>query len=268
MNNIKSKNGRFSRFLDKINIFKHIKNSLKRKYKKTNMFNVVIATLSICLLLSVSVLFGYSILNGGLVVASSKQAVDCYYLVEANCFEEYQDAVEYSAEIMQKGGAGYISYDKGFRVFVAGYLSKSEAKSVADNLNIDTAKVYELTLGSFDKTNTDMDSIIKNNIIAFKYSIENLNNVLINYSKGEIDEEKVKDYVMLVNEEIEQQIDNFNSNFYQSDDMYKYKSYLVEFKDCFSTILKLDCTSTEFSSLARYQELTAMFCLKKMLNIV
>jgi len=254
--------GWLNHLLKKINIFKKL-----NQKTKPSLYGVVVCVSCVCLLLAVSILFGYSMLNGGLVVASGKQTNESYFLVEANCFEEYQQAVDFSAEIRQKGGAGYIFYDQGFRVFVAGYLTKKDAQSVADGLNYENCKVFELSLDTFKKTdNSTIDNVKKNNIIAFKYAIENLNVVLQEYSKNKIDEEKVKQNITLAKEEIDQQIDNFEENFFKSNEMYKYREYLAEFKSCFDTILKLDCSNFEFSSLARYQEISAMFCLKKILS--
>ena len=240
--------------------------------KNINPLNAVLILCGIILLGSVSVLFGYTLCNNGLIVASAKQNVGTYYLVEADCFTDYDEAVEFSKVVQAQGGAGYIRFDDGFHVFLSGYKSENDAKSVLNKLEeYENKKIYTLSIDEFNSDNgfsTNINNVIKNNIIAFKYSIENLNNVLIDFDKGEIDETKVKNTCVLILEELQQQIDKFMDNYWLNSTMLKYKNYIHEFYDMIDAVVNLEVSGVEFSSIVKYQEIGCMFKLQDILKIV
>ena len=224
------------------------------------------------LLLTVSVLFGYSISTGGLVVANSKQTSESYYLIELDCFESFDEASAFAKSIQTKGGAGFVRYDDGFKVFSSAYLNMDDAKSVLTKLTeYENAKIYTLNLPTFNNDNgleNAVNKVIKNNLISFKYSIENLSILLNKLDKNEIDEVKFKENLVLIKEEVELQIEKFLDVFTKSTTMYKYKSYLYEFLDEINKMQQLDSTGSEFSSLCHYSEISLIYCLDKILQLV
>lgn len=250
-------------------------NKLKTIFSKIKRISPLNAILILCfcvLLGSVSVLFGYALCNNGLIIASSKHSVSGYYLIEANCFSDYDEAVNFSTELRGQGGAGYIRFDNGYRVFLSGYLTEKDARTVCDKIEGEySLKIYNLSIDEFDFDNglgQSVNSVIKNNIISFKYAIENLNNVLIEFDKGSKDEVDVKNCCILILEELGQQIDKFMDYYTINSAMIKYKNYIHEFYDMFDKIVNLEVNGIEFSAIVRYQEIGCMFKLQDILNIV
>ena len=246
--------------------------NLFSRLKKIGSFNLIICIAGIMLLLTVSVLFGYGITSKGLIQASSKQVNESYYLLELDCFENYIKAKEFAKTIQNKGGAGFISYDNGFKVFASAYNSYDEAeKVITKQTEYKNAKVYKLNLASFNANNglsTEQNKIIKNNIISFKYCIENYASILNKLNKNEIDEAKFKEHLVLIQEEIEIQTEKFNSIFTQSSTMYKYKNYLLEFLQNVTDIISLNLTGLNFKALAHYNHISLIYCLNKILTLV
>ena len=245
---------------------------IKERIKRLGLLNVILFSCGLILLGSVSVLFGYALCNNGLILASSKQNVGQYYLIELDKFNDYNQAIEFSAQVTKQGGAGFIRFDDGYRVFLAGYLNKKDAESVLNKTEgYERAKIYTLYIDEFDFDNgfgNATNQIIKNNIVAFKCAIESLNNVLIEFDSGKKTENDVKNCCLMINEELNQQIDKFLDNYYLSSDMLNYKHHILEFYDLIDNIQKLDVVGKEFSVVARYQEIGCMFLLQTILNLV
>jgi len=246
--------------------------SFFKRIKNSNPFNIIIAIAGIMLLVSISVLFGYSISTGGLVVANSKQSTECYYLIEIDSFEKFADASNFATNLQAKGGAGFIKYDENFKVFSSAYQNYEDAKNVLDKLSeYKNAKIYTFKMASFNNDNgleDKINKVIKNNIISIKYSIENLSKILIELDKNQIDENKFKEKIILIKEEIELQIEKFLDVFYKSSTMYKYKSYMYEFLNEIEDILKTDLNDHEFSSICHYKHISLVCILDKILQTV
>lgn len=242
------------------------------KIKKVSPINAILILCGVVLLGSVSVLFGYTFCNNGLIIASSKQNVSDYYLIQADCFNDYDEAVNFSKQVQSRGGAGFIRFDDGFRVFVAGYQTEKEAVSVLNKIDgFSNKKVYALKVDEFNFDNgfsQNINAVFKNNIISFKYAIESLNEILIKFDKGEKSEIDVKNCCMLILEELEQQIDRFMNNYVKDYSMIKYKNYINEFYDMIEVVTDLTCEGNEFSAIVKYQEIGCMFKLQDILKIV
>lgn len=240
--------------------------------KKIGTINFILIICSIVLLGSVSVLFGYTFCNNGLIVASSKQSVEEYYLIEADCFEDYDEALQYSKVIQKGGGAGLIRYDNGFKVFLSGYCNKEEAESVFNKLEgVENKKLYTLSLDKFNQVNgfsQNINVVFKNNILAFKYAIESFNKTIIEFDKGEKSELDLKSNCVLILEELQQQIDRFLSNYVKNSTMIRYKSYIYEFYDMVERVISLDSEGLEFSSVIKYQCIACMFKMQDILKLV
>lgn len=240
--------------------------------KRVSVLNLVLVCCCVVLFATMSVLFGYSLCNNGLIIASSKQNVGSYYLIEVDKFEDYDSAVNYASNLKKQGGAGYVRYDKGHRVFLSAYLTKDDANSVVSKLEgFNNACIYSLKIDDFDLDNgleKGVNKVIRNNIISFKCAIENINNVLIEFDKGEKQEIDVKNCCLLILEELTLQIDKFMDVYYLSTTMVNYKNNINEFYNLINEITKLDCLNLEFSSICRYQEISCMFTFKKILELV
>lgn len=246
---------------------------LKNKLKKISTLNLVLIIASAMLLLTSSVMFGYSFCSGGLVIASNKQFVNGYYLVEVDCVQDYEQAIELSSQIQNRGGAGYIRYDKGWHIFASGYCSNDDAKSVAEKLKPEysNAKVYNLNIEDFDFNNgfsQNVNQIFKNNILSFKYAIENIDRVLIQYDNNEASILNVKNVAILNLEEIDKQIDKFLDTYTRDTTFIKYKSYILEFRDYINKITTVKAEDYEFSKLVQYQKISCMFSLQKILELI
>ena len=243
--------------------------TFKNKCKKLFNFNGFVCLCGILILLMFSILFGYSITSGNLVLASGKTNVSSYYLIEADCTNDYNTALEIASQVQEKGGAGYIRFDEGYHIFISAYLTEKDAKSVMNKVG--GASIYALNLSEFDFNNgfsQNVNQIFKNNIICFKYSLENLNKLITQFDKGEINISQLKSNCLLIIEEIDIQIEKFEDIFYQDSTMYKYKNYMLEFKSNFNSILDLDNENTEFSRTVKYLEISNMFCFKKILDLI
>lgn len=247
-------------------------NKIKSFFKKVSFINTILILCAVILLSSVSVLFGYTLCNNGLIVASSKQSVSGYYLIEANCFEEYDEAVEYSVKQKSQGGAGFIRFDDGFRVFLAGYKTENEASNVISKLEgYENKRIYNLAIDEFNFDNgfsQNINAVIRNNIISFKYAIESFNNILIDFDKGQKSEVDVKSCCVLILEELQLQIDRFMDNYWHNSTMVKYKNYINEFYDMIEVVVNLDVRGVEFSSISKYQCIGCMFKLQDILKLV
>lgn len=246
--------------------------SFFKLFKRISPLNAILILCVIVLIGSVSILFGYTLCNKGLLVASAKQNVGTYYLIEADRFTDYNEAVSFSKKVQAQGGAGYIRFDDDFRVFLAGYKSKSDATQVCEKIEgYDNKKIYTLNIDAFDFDNgfsNNINAVLKNNVISFKYSIENINNTLIDFDRGKKNETDVKNICVLILEELQQQIDRFMEHFWYDSTMIKYKNYIYEFYDMIEKVVNLEVSGVDFSSIVKYQEIGCMFKLQDILNIV
>lgn len=236
--------------------------------KKFSIYNLIIIVSCVAVVLLVSVIFGYSISNKSLVVASTHQMSSNYYCVEVGKYNEYESAQQTASQTMEQGGAGFIFYDDGFRVFASAYLTQQDAQKVAEKNN---ASVYELKLNSYNFSpnfSQNSNQIFKNNILCFKNCIETLNNLLLDYEEGRLDEVAVKNNCLLLCEEIALQQEKFETIFYESNMMYRYRSYLKNFKACFEKIVELDSTKIDFVRICHYQQISAMIGLKNILMVI
>ena len=234
--------------------------------RKISPYNFIIGLSTVVLILLTSVLFGYSFVNKGLIVASSARIGFSYYCVEVGKFQEFAEAQSKANEVMEKGGAGYIFYDKGFRVFVSCYLSNNDAQSVA--IKNDSASVYELKIKPFEfsvNSSQNINQIFKNNLLTFKNCITTLNSLIIDYQQKKINEATVRTNCILLAEEIDMQIEKFNNIFYESAKMYRYKNLINSFKDCFSKIVSFDISGVDFVRTINYQQISAVVTLRNIL---
>lgn len=242
--------------------------NFKKRIKKITSYNLILIICVVLLFASVSILFGHSIKTGALIASSGKTIQENYYLVEAGSFEKYDDALSLSNDIMSQGGAGYIRYDKTYKVFISAYLTESDAKSVISNLD-GKFSIYTLSLGNFNRDNglnESENSVIKNNLVCFKYVIENLVKLVAEFDESKSDILSVKQNCLLIKEEVDQQVEKYMDIFTQSTGKYRYKSYILDFQKDISNILTSELEKTDFSRLIHYETIDLMFILQKMVN--
>lgn len=236
---------------------------------KINPYNLIITVSCVALVLLTSVLFGYSFVNKGLMVASSTKIDTSYFCVEFGKFDKFEDAQKLAGEVMEKGGAGYIFYDGGFRVFASCYLTNADAQSVI-NKN-DNATIYELKIKAYQfnaNSSQNVNQIIKNNLLSFKNCIRTLNTLIVEYQQNKITETNFRTNCLMLTEEIDMQLQKFNSIFYESASMYRYKSYVNAFKECFSKIVSMEMTGIDFARTINYQQISAVVTLRNILLVV
>ena len=252
--------------------FKAISEKLRiLKNKKLGSLNYVLIILGVLLIFMISLMFGYGLSTKSLIVASSKQLNESYYLLEAGKFDEYNEAQETACKIQTQGGAGYIFYDAGFRVFWAGYVNKLDAERVRDNNSSLNLSIYELTIKNIDFTSDfsqNINQMFKSNLICFKSCIGALDNLVVKYEKGEETISYVKNNCLILTEEAEQQYEKLNDNFYQDATMYKLRSYYKEFVTNIKEITNINLEGVDFSKTLRFKEISCMFCLKKIADTI
>lgn len=253
-------------------VFKKIKNVFKKlSFKRLGGINSILLLTGVLLIFMLSVVFGYGFKNNSLIVASSKEINETYYFLEAGKSLDYSEAQTLASNIQEQGGAGYIYYDEGFRVFWAGYTKYENAKAVCEKNSSLGLTIYSVSIKNIDFSNgfsQNLNQVLKSNLVCYKNCIEGLENIINQYEKNEMTEIETKNNCLLLIEEAEQQNQKFLDTFYQNATLYKLKSYYIEFIQNLKNITTLDLINLDFSRTLRFSEISCMFCLKKISEII
>ena len=177
------------------------------------------------------------ILMGAVFFLKPKQKTnsDFLYFVEINNFLNYNDATALSTEIQEKAGAGYIYYDGTYHVFAHVYLNKADAQNVCNNLaeEYPTCKVFSKEFNKNINLKELNDSQKKAVKILIEVCDDCLNQIyenILNYDKGEIDNQKLILNFKNVKNYFENCQNEFNSSFANNSKYNKAKTYLEELK--------------------------------------
>lgn len=254
------------------NLLGKIKNTFKKlSFKRLGGINSILLVCGVLLIFMVTILFGYGLSSKSLIVASSKEINETYYLMEAGKFSDYSEAKTLASEVQAQGGAGYIYYDEGFRVFWAGYTNKKDAESVRQNNQEANLTIYTLTIKNIDFANgfsQNLNQIFKSNLVCFKNCIQALDSICSQYGDLKKSELEVKADCLILVEEAEQQAKKFSDSFYQDATLYKLKAYYDEFVENLKDITVAEELNADFLRMVRIKLLSCMFCLKKISNTI
>ena len=113
------------------------------------------------------------------------------YFVEISSFQTYSSAINLANEIKSKQGAGYIYYDKNYRVLATFFLNKKDAENVALNLqkSYPNTQVYTLQINKnlstfqLSKNQVEVVANLKENL---QQTISVLSNATILLDKQEL----------------------------------------------------------------------------------
>lgn len=197
-----------------------------KEYKKrvaNNNYGAPFAVLIfVCVLLMGAIFF---------LKPKTQKNVDLLYFVEINNFLNYSSANTLAQEIQTKGGAGYVYFDGKYHVFASVYLTKTDAKSVCENLkeNYPTSKIFELEI----KKNLDVKNLtelqkesVKNLAEQGKNTFSQIYSNILALDKTEIDHNQaVLNFKTIKNNFIDVS-NNFNTAFNENSKYNKAKNYL------------------------------------------
>ncbi len=189
-----------------------------------------------------------------------------FYAVEVASFEDYDEAYNFATELQSKGGAGYITYNKKYKVLSSMYLTYDNAKSVADNIKSEypKAQVYEIVLPDIevDKNLTDeQQKVITTSFAVIKSAIATMTNIYLSVDKGEIKDGTANTMMYTLYDDCASQVESVRVAFHSLDTAkyLKHKMYLSDFTSGIAEITNLDLKGMELSQVIKYQQIKCAF---------
>lgn len=245
------------------------------KTKKGGGFGFAVVICGLLLTISACNLFGYAFFSSGISLVSGKgRNTNNFYAVEVNCFDNYDDAYEFAISLQTKGGAGYITYNKKYKVLSSLYLTYDDAKSVADNIKGDYANacVYEIAFPDISVPNDiskEQQNAISTSFAVTKSAVATMTNIYLGIDKGEIKDSVAKTMIYTLYDDCSAQVDSIRTMFHSLDTAtyLKHKMYLTDFASNLAEISKLDLKGMELSQIIKYQQLKCAFLYITMANL-
>lgn len=243
--------------------------------KKNKFWGVAVLICGLLLAVSVCNLFSYAFFSSGISLVSGKQRnTNNFYAVEVDSFDDYDEAYTFASELQHKGGAGYITYNKKYKVLSSLYLTYDDAKSVANNIKEDysNACVYELVLPDIvvptDLTEQQQKAITTSFAVA-KSTLATMTNIYLNIDKGEIKDETARTMLFSLYDDCASQVDSIKTAFHSLDTAtyLKHKMYLTDFASHIAEISNLDLQGMELSQIIKYQQIKCAFLYITMANL-
>lgn len=236
------------------------------------------AAFVICgLLLAISVcnLLSYAFFSNGInFVSGEERSANNFYAVEVNSFDSYNEAYQFASVLQGKGGAGYITYNKKYKVLSSMYLIYNDAKSVADNIKNDypNASVYEIVLPDInvpDDITKEQQNVITTSLAISKSTISTLSNIYLGIDKGDIKDSSANTMLSSLYDDSVGQVDSVRTAFHSLDTAtyLKYEMYLTDLASNIAEICKLDLKGMELSQIIKYQQIKCAFLYITMLNL-
>ncbi len=147
-----------------------------KKINNKKIFPIIFLVLIIIITLGFCLLFK----------SSNTNKIELYF-IQLNEFPTYNSASKFAQDVKNNGGAGYIYFDKNYRVFAGLYKSKEDAEKVLKNIQNDynSSKIYSLSfpyLGKIEKENRYIKSY-KTSVLKTIFHLEKL---CCNFFKNEI----------------------------------------------------------------------------------
>ena len=237
------------------------------KGKRSAFWGMSVVICGLLLAISACNLFSYIFFSSGVSLVSGKQHnVNNFYAVEVDAFSSYDEAHDFALELRQKGGAGYITYNKTYKVLSSTYLTYDDAKSVAKNIKqqYPDACVYELAMPDVDVPNDLSDSqkrVITTSFAVTKSAIATMTNIYLGVDKGEIKDETARTMLSTLYEDCKSQVDSISTAFHSLDTAkhLKHEMYLTDFAANLNQILSQDLKGMELSQIIKYQQIKCAF---------
>lgn len=113
------------------------------------------------------------------------------YTLQVGAFSDENNAKETAAQIIARGGAGFVAYDGNlYRVLISGYTSENDAKSVKTDLESQgvSATVYKLESGALEfKIGAEQQQIdaVKACFDVVPQTVSDLQQIIFDADKGE-----------------------------------------------------------------------------------
>jgi len=245
------------------------------KRKKSGFWGISFVILGLLLSISVCNLFSYAFFSGGISLVSGKgRNPNNFYAVEVKAFDDYDTAYSFATELQKKGGAGYITYNKQYKVLSSLYLTYNDAKSVADNIKqqYSNACVYEIVLPDItmpDDLTKEQQKAINTSFAVTKSSISTMTNIYLGIDKGEIKDATARTMLNSIYDDCANQVDSIRTAFHSLDTAkhLKHKMYLTDFASNLAEISNLDLQGIELSQIVKYQQIKCAFLYITMANL-
>lgn len=245
------------------------------KRKKNNFFGISFVIFGLLLTISVCNLFSYVFFLSGISLVSGKgRNSNNFYAVQVQEFDEYNEAYDFATELQKQGGAGYITYNKKYKVLTSMYLTYDNASSVADNIksSYKDACVYEIALPEVNipsDLTKQQSTAINTSFAVVKSAITTMTNIYLGIDKGEIKDSTAINMLNTLHEDCVGQADSIRISFHSLDtaQYLKHKMYLDDFASNISQICHLDLKGSELSQVIKYQQIKCAFLYITMVNL-
>lgn len=243
--------------------------------KKNGTFGIAIVIFGLLLSVSVCNLFSYAFFSNGISLVAGKQhSVNNFYAVQVDGFDDYDKANEYALKLQKQGGAGYITFNKEYKVLSSLYLTYEDAKSVVDNIKAEypEAAVYEFDLPDIDLPSgldDEQRRAISTSFAVTKSCIATMTNIYLALDTGEIKEPAAHTMLSTLYEDCTSQADSIRIKFHSRDTAQhlKHEMYLNDFASHIAEINKLDLKGMELSQIIKYQQIKCAFLYIAMCNL-
>lgn len=178
------------------------------------------------------------------------------YTLQAGAFSDETNAKAAAAEIIARGGAGFVAFDGNlYRALIAGYTSETDAQSVKSELDAQgiVSTVFKLESGALEfKVGAEQTQIdaIKSCFALVSDTVKNLQQIIYDADKGT----NVDDSINALKANAHNVVDNYKSVVTSQTDATK---KLTAYMDCFCTALdniplSAGVTAVDFSSGLKY----------------
>lgn len=243
--------------------------------RKSSAFSVSVVIFGLLLAIGVCNIFSYAFFSNGISFVSGKSRnVNNYYAVELASFEDYEKACDFSLEIQKKGGAGYITYNKKYKVLSSLYLTYTDAESVVDNIksNYSDACVYEIAFPDIkipQDISKEQQTAITTSFAVIKSVIATMTNIYLGIDTSELSDSTARTMLNSLYDDCTSQVDSIRTAFHSLDTAtyLKHRMYLVDFASNLAEINKLDLQGLELSQIIKYQQIKCAFLYITMCNL-
>lgn len=178
------------------------------------------------------------------------------YTLQAGAFSDETNAKAAAAEIVARGGAGFVAFDGNlYRALIAGYMSETDAQSVKTELDAQgvVSTVFKLESGALEfKVGAEQTQIdaIKSCFALVSDTVKNLQQIIYDADKGT----NVDDRITALKANAHTVVDNYKSIVTsQTDATKKLTAYMDRFCTALDNIpLSAGVTAIDFSSGLKY----------------
>lgn len=245
------------------------------KRKKSGFWGVSVLICGLLLVISICNLVSYVFFSNGISLVSGKQRNNGnFYAVEVKAFDDYDEAYTFATQLQRKGGAGYITYNKQYKVLSSMYLTYDDAKSVADNIKDEYSEacVYEIALPDITMPSGLQDTqqkAITTSFAVTKSALATMTNIYLAIDKGEVEDDTARTMLFSLYDDCVSQVDSIRTAFHSLDTAthLKHEMYLTDFASNLAEISNLDLKGMELSQIIKYQQIKCAFLYITMANL-